>query len=205
MNPAMHILIVDDHSLFRTGLRMLLKQRFKTPAILEASSTQEAIQCNAPELDLILLDIQLQGLNGLDSIALLRGQWPQTPVVVVSSSLDPQDAADALACGAVAFLSKAETDKKIVEIVARVMKLDASPAFSNSASTSDRFNQAALTPRQHEVLGLLCEGLSNKAIAKRLNLSEFTVRSHVQAVFNFLRVTSRSQAIVAARRLGLFE
>ncbi len=201
----MHILIIDDHSLFRTGLRMLLKQRFNTPTILEASSTQEAIQCNAPELDLILLDIQLQGLNGLDSIGLLRRQWPQTPVVVVSSSLDPRDAADALACGAVAFLSKAETDKTMVEIVASVLKFDAVAGYANSASTSDRFIKAKLTPRQHEVLGLLCEGLSNKAIAKRMHLSEFTVRSHVQAVFIFLSVTSRAQAIVAARRIGLFE
>ena len=201
----MQILIVDDHSLFRTGLRLLLKQRLNSPVVLEADSAQQALQCEAPTLDLVLLDIQLPGLNGLDAIGLFQRQWPAAPVVVLSSSLNPQDASRALARGAAAFLSKAETDKKIVQIVAHAMglaKRQSGPLAQGEAQASV---SPALTPRQQDILGLLCEGLSNKVIARRLALSEFTVRGHVQAVLHVLQVSSRSQAIVAARRVGWFE
>ena len=201
----MHILIIDDHSLFRTGLRVLLKQRLVAPVVLEANSAQEALACQAQALDLILLDIQMQGLDGLQSIGLLHQKWPATPVVVLSSSLNPQDTDRALASGAVAFLSKADTDKKIVQIISQYMKLKTLSANGESSKDVGAAPLPSLTARQTEVLGLICDGLSNKAIARRLDVSEFTVRGHVQAVFALLQVTSRTQAVAVARRLGWFE
>ena len=183
---------------------MLLKQRLSTPTIHEAGSMQEALDTPTQGLDLILLDIQLQGISGLDSIGLLKMRWPDTPVVVLSSSLNPQDAQDALQSGAVAFLSKGDTDKNIVHVATQAINLTDSKDLVDMPMESANLNHVGLTPRQFEVLGLLYEGLSNKAIARRLQIAEFTVRGHVQAVFTLLRVTSRAQAIVAARQFGWF-
>jgi len=180
-----------------------LKQRLTSPVISEAASVLQATALVCPDPDVILLDIQMQGLSGLESIGLLKRRWPQSPVVILSSSLDPQDVVLAIERGAVAFLSKAESDKKIVQVVTDVLAgipiKSAKLPFSDLAQDS----KIELTPRQAEILGLLCEGLTNKAIARRIHLSEFTVRGHLQAIFSMLAVSSRSKAIVAARRLGL--
>lgn len=201
----MDLLIIDDHSLFRTGLRVLLKQRLNAPTIHEAASTLEALEAPPQRLDLILLDIQMQGLNGLQSIGLLHQRWPGTPVVVLSSSLNPQDAQVALQSGAVAYLSKGDTEKKIVHVVTQAIAQMQSEGLADQSPGQKSTAPMTLTPRQFEVLGHICEGLSNKAIARRLQVSEFTVRGHVQAIFNTLQVTSRAQAIVAAQRLAWFE
>lgn len=201
----MNILIIDDHSLFRMGLRTLLKQRLPMPTVLEASSTEEALASSIPSLDLVLLDIQLVGLNGIESIGLLSRKWPTTPVIVLSSSSNPQDAVRALANGAAAFLSKGDTDKQVVQMVKQLLQVDVADKPSDTAMPEAKVAASALTPRQNEVLSLVYEGMSNKAIARRLHVSEFTVRGHVQAIFTLLQVTSRSQAIATARRLGWFE
>jgi DNA-binding NarL/FixJ family response regulator len=198
-----NILIVDDHAMFRSGLRMVLNAHMPEADIFEAGSLNEATN-GAPEyLDIILLDITLPGLNGLDGMALLKRKWPQVPVIVLSSQDGPETARNALARGAIRFISKADTAERIVSLLKRVLTGEYDPSEPPSGVGDDTLPLQHLTTRQCEVLELLCQGMSNKLIAKRLSLSENTVRGHVQAILGFLQVSSRSEAAFAARQRGL--
>lgn len=191
------ILLIDDHALFRSGLSMVLHSDIENVQVLEASSLEEALRNSINAPDVLLLDIQLQGLNGLDGIALLKRKWPQTPIVMLASDATQDTMRQALERGAAAFLSKAEATSKILAIIKQVL------CRETVAEKRVETGMPRLTPRQCEVLDLLCQGLSNKVIAKRLGLSENTVRWHVQALLAFLQVASRSEAAYAARRSGL--
>lgn len=165
----------------------------------EASSLEEAMRAPAIEPALVLLDIQLHGLNGLEGIALIKRRWPQAAVIILSSEAAPQKIATAIERGAAAFVSKADPADKILAVIAQVRRgLPASADHPPSAQ-----QPALLTPRQSEVLDLMCQGLSNKVIGRRLDLSENTVRGHVQAVLAALQVSSRSEAGFAARQRGI--
>ncbi|MFH0935111.1 MAG: response regulator transcription factor [Pseudomonadota bacterium] len=196
------IMLVDDHAMFRSGLRMVLHESMPVAEFIEAGTLNEAMQ-NAPDqLDVVLLDIKLPGLNGVDGIALIKRRWPQVPVLMLSSQDEPETVHMALARGATCFISKADTAEKIVSLLEMVLHGGAAPDQANSGSNIPGMLQH-LTPRQCEVLDLLCKGMSNKLIARELDLSENTVRGHVQAILCFLQVSSRSEAVFAARNRGL--
>jgi len=203
---APRLLIVDDHALFRSGLRLVLIDGFPGVTVWEAASMEQAVRATREPPDLVLLDIQLQGVNGLEGLGLLRQRWPLVPVVMLSSVAEPDTIALALGRGARAFVSKGDTADTIIAVIQQTLNQPERPGESplgTRAGTKPQpleATQPRLTPRQCEVLDLLCEGLSNKVIARRLELSEFTVRGHVQAILGLLGVTSRSQATFAARQ-----
>ncbi len=201
---AQCIVLIDDHAMFRTGMRLVLQAGLPDLEVREAVSLEQAVRPPALAPALVLLDIDLQGVNGLEGIGLLRQRWPQTPVIMLSSSAEPETVRLALARGAAAFVSKAETAAHILAVVRRALE---GPGPAGAAgldlAAAGAAVAAALTPRQCEVLDLLAEGLSNKVMARRMQLSEFTVRGHVHAVLRLLGVTSRSQAAIAARSRGL--
>jgi DNA-binding NarL/FixJ family response regulator len=198
-----NILLIDDHAMFRSGLRMVLNAHMDGAVVFEAGSLNEATQ-DAPEgIDIILLDINLPGLNGLDGMAFLKRKWPMVPVIILSSQDGPETVRDALARGAVRFISKADTADRIVALLNRVLRGEYAEETQSGGGDETSDGPVHLTPRQCEVLELLCQGMSNKLIARRLTLSENTVRGHVQAILGFLQVASRSEASFAARRRGL--
>jgi len=197
----MHLLLIDDHALFRSGLRLVLLQGMADVEVLEAASLEQAVRTTNEPPALVLLDIQLQGVNGLEGLGLLRQRWPQVPVVMLSSIATPDTIAQALARGAAAFVSKGDTPDKIIAVIRHTLGHLQQTPLAGSAPAKPGVPR--LTPRQCEVLDLLCEGLPNKLIARRLQVSEFTVRGHVQAVLGLLGVNSRSQATFAARQNGL--
>lgn len=196
-----HILLVDDHAMFRAGLRMVLADGLPQSQVHEASSVDEAMRDAGPPPDVVLLDIKLPGLNGLDGIALLQRKWPQVRVMMLSSMDEPDMVRKALAHGAVGFVSKAQTGDAIIMAVGRLLRGEQAAELADATTTEEALPR--LTPRQCEVLDLLCRGLSNKLVARKLNLSENTVRGHVQAILAFLQVSSRSEAAFEARRRGL--
>jgi DNA-binding NarL/FixJ family response regulator len=198
------ILLIDDHAMFRSGLRMVLDAGMKDAEIFEAGSLSEATE-NAPDqISIILLDINLPGLNGLDGISILKRKWPQVPVIVLSSQDGPETVRDAIARGAVCFISKADTADKIVSLLNRILLGEYSAQEADTGLGDDTTSPPQqLTARQCEVLDLLCQGMSNKLIARKLSLSEHTVRGHVQGILGFLKVSSRSEATFAARLRGL--
>jgi DNA-binding NarL/FixJ family response regulator len=200
-----NILLIDDHAMFRYGLRMVLNARMTGTEIFEAGSLDEATQDAPEQIDVILLDINLPGLNGLDGIALLKRKWPMVPVIVLSSQDGPETVRDALARGAVRFISKADTAEGIVVLLNHVLRGEYnSPANQLGGGNNALSIPTHMTPRQCEVLELLCQGMSNKLIARQLALSDNTVRWHVQAILAFLAVSSREEAAFAARSRGLF-
>ncbi|RZL89128.1 MAG: response regulator transcription factor [Variovorax sp.] len=205
MLPA-RILLIDDHALFRCGLRMVLTTGIPDLEVQEAASLEEAMRSPMQAPALVLLDIQLHGLNGLEGIALVKRKWPQVPVIILSSHAEPQTVGLALERGATTFVSKADSAANILAVIDQVRRGEpfaSSAQASTAAGRGDAASQQRLTPRQCEVLDLMCQGLSNKVIGRRLNLSENTVRGHVQAVLAALQVSSRSEAGFAARRRGL--
>lgn len=195
---ATQILIIDDHDLYRSGLRAALVASMPHVEILEAGAIDEAIRKPAETVDAIILDVRLPGLNGTEGIALLQKKWPLAPVLVLSSQSDPETVNLALDRGAAGFVSKADAADKIVAAISRILR--GQIVSQQSKCDAPLFR---LTPRQCEVLDLLCQGMPNKMIARRLALSENTVRVHVQAILGFLQVSSRAEAIFAARSRGL--
>lgn len=192
------ILLIDDHSLFRAGIAMVLVNGLRDVEIHQAASLEQALRLPGIAPTLILLDVQLQGLSGLEGIGLLLRKWPATRIVVVSAYDMPDRIEQARERGAVGFLSKTENPERLLQNV-QVLLRDGAASMEVTGTKS----LASLTPRQLEVLDLLSQGLSNKMIGRRLSLSEHTVRGHVQATLAALSASSRSEAVFVARRQGI--
>lgn len=198
------LLLVDDHNLFRTGLRLIVQDHPRVGAIAEAGSIAEACALQQTDADLVLLDIQLPGMSGLDGLRLLRHACPRARIVLVSASVAPDAVHEARMRGADGFLPKSASAEDILEAIS--CALAGQPCFplhSGNAPAPRRPETPSLTARQLDVLALLCTGKPNKVIARDLGLSENTVRVHVAAIFAQLGVNSRSAALLAAQRLGL--
>ncbi len=193
------VFIIDDHALFLAGLSLVICAAMPSSLVFEAAAIEEALRSPHEELDVVLLDLQLKGLNGLEGLSLIKKRWPRTPVLVLSSQDELQVQRVALERGAAGFISKAEPPQSIVHAIqlAAQGRL-ACPALSSGASPLPR-----LTARQCEVLDLMNLGLSNKQIAQKLALSDNTVRRHVQDILEFFNASSRTEAVFAARDKGL--
>jgi DNA-binding NarL/FixJ family response regulator len=199
----MHFLIIDDHALFREGLRTMLQSLDNELVVTEVDSCEAGLELDAggASFDLILLDHSLPGMNGIRSIRAFRQRFPATPVVVVSASYTPALVEEALAAGARGYLSKSVNFSVMYETIEKALlrtpgePLMATPPPSAAAVT--------LTPRQTEVLELMQSGLTNKQIAQKLGGSAFTVRSHVSAILQALGVDTRTAAVSAARDRGI--
>lgn len=218
----MKILLVDDHVLFREGLSMLLKSLMESVEIFEAGSCHEALASVASHgIDLILMDIGLPDMSGLEGIGLMREQYPAIPVVALSSSEDKQTVLSAVDKGAMGFVPKSASSSILTSalrlILAHGIYLPPSVFLGDrSMVVAERAAPIAaavpkatlpadlgLTPRQAEVLFGILQGKPAKVIARELDLSTSTVKTHTSAVLRALNVTTRTQAIVAAGKLGL--
>lgn len=192
------VLLIDDHAIMLDGLRMVLEAAIPQARILTAGAINAALQVADDEPDVILLDIKLSGINGLDGIGLLKRKWPRARIAMLSSQDDIETREQAIARGAHIFVSKIEAAERIVGIV---KQLGAGELVAITAQAKPLAQY--LTPRQCEVLELLSTGLTNKAIARQLNLSDNTVRRHLQDIFSYFNVATRTEAIFAARSQGI--
>lgn len=202
MKPI-NILLIDDHPLFRSGLHTALLSGISNVQIFEADSLDEATLHTDIVPDVLLLDVQLEGINGLTGISLINRIWPRVQIIVLSADTSPELVQLAMQRGAIAYLSKTETSDTIIKVIEQAL---AQQPMAQPASGPRRRNDAPqlqLTARQCEVLNLLCQGLSNKIISQRLELSEHTIRGHVQALFILFQVSSRTEAVYKARQMGL--
>jgi DNA-binding NarL/FixJ family response regulator len=190
----MRIVLIDDHGLVRAGARAVLESAIAGAEVEERASLQDALASSGEAPAVVVLDVFLQGLSGLAGLDLLAKKWPKVPVIMLSAHADPDTAKEALAHGARAFVSKSEPVTRLVDAVKRAVS---EPVSASSAPITN------LSERQLAVLDLIAQGFSNKAMAARLHLSEFTVRGHVQALFAALEVSSRSEAVFVARSRGL--
>jgi DNA-binding NarL/FixJ family response regulator len=215
----MKVLLVDDHVLFREGISMILKNLMGVVEIFEAGSCREALSQLADQarMDLVLMDIGLPDMSGIEGIVLIREQYPDVCVVALSSSEDKATVLGALDSGAMGFVPKTSSSAILTSalrlILARGIYLppsvflgDRTPSQPPTSASVDRKISPAdlgLTTRQTEVLHRILQGKSSKAICRELELSSSTVKTHTSAVLRALNVTTRTQAVVAAGRLGL--
>jgi DNA-binding NarL/FixJ family response regulator len=203
-------LIVEDHPLYRDALLQLLRQLFEPAMVQAASSAEEGLKLaeSIAGLRLVLVDPGLPGLNGSEAVAAFRRLQPGVAVVAISASEDRRDAMAALRAGAMAFISKAASNEVVIDVVRRLCNGEIREPLwitpTGALAVTDELSEPSLlTPRQREILALLCQGHGNKEIGLRLGLAEITVKMHVSAVFRTLQVANRTQAVLAARRLGL--
>lgn len=207
----MKILVVDDHALFRSGLQYLLAQLGDSVEILEAKDGAEALAIAGahPDLELILLDLGMPGLDGLAGLRLLRKRSPEVPVVILSGSEEPLDVRQAIDAGALGFVPKSSTADVMLSALRLVLSggMYVPPAYAQRTQAmrvpamASSVEALRLTPRQHDVLRLLGQGQSNKEIARVLQLTEGTVKLHISAILRALGVDNRTRAVVAAARL----
>lgn len=209
----MRILIVDDHTLFREALMLLLKERDPNVTLIEASTAEEALSALRlyPDLDLILMDLLLPGMDGLAALPQLREVAPTVPVMILSGTEDRSAARDSLDQGAVGFIHKSAGTQEMRNALQLVLQGEVyAPLAMMSSATTERglagetgFPGSKLTNRQMEVLCLLAKGLPNKSIARKLDLSDATVKLHVSAILRALGVRNRTEAVLEASRRRL--
>jgi DNA-binding NarL/FixJ family response regulator len=210
------ILVVDDHPLVRDAMAQLVTQLDGDVQVLEArdcSAGLEAARAHS-DLDLVLLDLNLPGLRGIPALARFRQEHPAAPVVIVSMFRDRETVNEAIRCGAMGFIPKSSSQGTIVNALRLVLsgsvyvppeadigedRSEAAPALVHARTAAE----LGLTARQGQVLALLMKGRSNKEICRHLGLAERTVKAHMSAVLNTFRVSSRTQAVIAAGALGL--
>src|SRR6266852_3584589 len=207
-----HLVIADDHPLFRDALRQAVASVVASAKIDEAGSFDEltALLELDSDVDLILLDLTMPGISGFSGLIYLRAQYPAIPVVIVSASDDGATIRRSLDFGASGFIPKRFGVETLRDAIAKVMNGDVwVPADTDLSSASDpdmtrlRDRLVTLTPQQVRVLMMLSEGLLNKQIAYELGVSEATVKAHVSAILQKLGVESRTQAVIAASRIEL--
>jgi DNA-binding NarL/FixJ family response regulator len=207
----LNVLLVDDHALFRDGLALLLREVAPNVAVFHAGDIEQGLRQTlaAPALDLVLLDLALPGLGGVEGLRLLRDAAEAVPIVVLSANDDPAIVRRCIEAGAMGYVLKTSDSRTMIAALRRVFGGDVylPPATEGSAALPERAAPhkavASLTPRQREVLQRLVQGKPNKVIARELGIHETTVKSHVTVLLQVLGVQNRTEAVVAVRHLDL--
>jgi len=207
----MHILIIDDHALVREGIALVIRSLRPDAGIVQADTGSAGIEAaQAARFDLVLLDLQLPDMPGFVALERFRAELPSTPCVVVSGLEDRDTVMRALDLGAKAFVPKSADSAKVRQAIqalleGRVYLPDSVVGGMGAVEQAPARPPSAwnLTGRQREVLSLVVAGLPNKLIARRLDIAESTVKIHVSAILRELRVTSRTQALIAVARAGI--
>jgi DNA-binding NarL/FixJ family response regulator len=213
MLVAVKILLIDDHVLFREGLKFLLRSLDDALEVDEAGNCAQALgHAAAGSYDLVLLDLKMPGVAGLDALAALREALPDAPLVVLSGEDTAGVVRAAIECGAMGFIPKSSTPEVLVHALRLVlargvylppMVLDAAPVSAAPGANADQVVLPGLTPRQMDILRFVIQGKSNKVIARELDISEGTVKSHLSSVLHALGTRNRTEAVYAAAKLGL--
>ncbi|MGZ3253452.1 MAG: response regulator [Burkholderiaceae bacterium] len=226
----MKILLIDDHPLFRDGVALLVRQLGPEVGVLEAGTCEEAFRLidHTQAIDLVLIDLNMPGMSGMDGMVVLRDRHPDIPVVVMSSDDDMETVMRTLDQGAMGFIPKSSSSQVMLGalklILAKGIYLPPSvflgarrnvehrnerqvelevPLQEVRDASAKTLAQLGLTVRQADVLYLVLQGKPTKTICRDLNLSASTVKAHTSAVLRALNVTTRTQAVIAAGKLGL--
>ena len=223
----MKILLADDHALIRSGLRselQVLDTGIEFVDAWDAASLREMFEMH-PDIDLALVDLTMPGMNGARSIVALRRDYPTVPLIVLSAVDTTTEVQAVLRAGAAGFIPKAGMSKIMLQAIRLVLAGgqylppqliqmppgddEGVPAAESSTANpakpargGDTSRLGLLSPRQLEVFALLAQGLSNKSIARQLDVTEGTVKSHVATIFDVLNVHNRVSAVAEARRLS---
>ncbi len=214
------ILIVDDHLMVAESLRLFLAREEDLEVLGIASSGKEALNMIGElEPELILLDVRIPDIDGLEVLRRVRRRWPAINVLIITSLRDPRYLWEAINSGAAGFLSKDTSLFMIPQAIRSVMSGSAivdrsllsdvikrSPSLAPSPATADDlFGGVELTEQESKVLSLIARGMTNNQIAKQLSISRNTVKTHVGRIYEKIRVSDRTQAAIWAVKHGLAE
>ncbi|WP_461518682.1 LuxR C-terminal-related transcriptional regulator [Porticoccus sp.] len=211
------ILIADDHPLYREAVVSVIKQTFPDVITYEAEDFESALKVIAEhhQLDLILLDLNMPGMNDLNGLIHLRNEAPEIPVAIISAEDDRDIVLRSVTYGAVGYISKVANSENIGDAIKKMISgqvylpsdivrntKSASQAVRNDSHEFDAKQISSLTRRQLLVLERLSKGDSNKQIAYELNIAETTVKTHVSAILSKLNVHNRMQAVLCASKIN---
>jgi two-component system, NarL family, nitrate/nitrite response regulator NarL len=203
----MKLLVIDDHSVVREGLAAMLQTFGPDTVVIGAEDGAKALSTVEREggIDIVILDLGLPGMDGMDVLKTLGARWPGLPVLVLSGSEDPGHVRRTMAMGALGYVPKTANPQTLIAAIKLVLagELYVPPFMLGTGAHPQTAQSPKLTERQMDVLRGLCRGLSNKAIAGDLNMSEKTVKAHITAIFRLLGVSNRTQAVNMARQAGL--
>ena len=213
----MKVLITDEQSLFRDGLSLRLKQINQDIAILQSSNLvdMQKILSKEPDIDILIVDIDLAELNAAEIINKIKNLAPNTKIVAISSSEDTRNIKKILSCGVKGYIPKRSEPKILTSALQLILDggtylppsvLEPNPAISGSeknSATAPVSSGKTLTNRQQQVLGLVAQGMSNKQIAYEMGVSEATVKLHINALLRSVGATNRTQALIRAQQMGL--
>ncbi len=209
----MKVLITDEQSLFRDGLSLRLKQINQDIAILQSSNLvdMQKILSKEPDIDILIVDIDLAELNAAEIINKIKNLAPNTKIVAISSSEDTRNIKKFLSCGVKGYIPK-RSDSNILSGALKLIldggtyippaMLDNGIDYNGSSHISNPLKKN-LTNRQSQVLDLIAQGKSNKQIAYDMGVSEATVKLHINALLRSLKVNNRTQAVITAQKMGL--
>ncbi len=213
----MKILLADDHTLFREAMLHPLRQLEANAEIFQAGTATQALGIaeEKPDLDLVLLDLNMPGMDGLTAVMTFRDRFPELPLVVLSANEEHHDIQAVLDAGAMGFIPKSSSTQVMLGALRLVLSggpyippmllqraqyaIDPPSLRPGSRPQATVGGAEDLTPRQFEVLEALAEGLSNKLIGRKLNLSEGTVKVHLAAIFRALDAKNRTDAVIRAQ------
>ena len=209
MFDNMKIVLADDHPLFRQALTITLKSNFSGVEVFEAQTIPDLEQhlCTLSNVDLLLLDLDIPGAQGFNSLINIRRSYPDLGVVIISGFEDKETIHKAMHLGAAGFIPKSTPVPAMVIAIKEVLngKLWTPDGEFNSneqaVNADDKI--ASLTPKQHKILLMFADGLLNKQIAYELGLSESTIKSHASTIFLKLGVRNRTQAVILLNELQL--
>ena len=208
-SSIIRVMVVDDHDMVRRGLAAFLRTKPDLELVGEADDGQQALDvCEQVEPDVILMDLVMPEMDGTTATRAIRERWPQVQVIALTSFQEKKLVQEALRAGAISYLLKNVSVDDLAEAIRAAyagrptLAPEATRALIQAASQSDTPGHD-LTPREHEVLALIVEGLNNPEIAERLTVSRSTARAHVSNILSKLGVSNRAEAIALALRREL--
>ena len=203
-NNPVRILIVDDHPVVCSGLTSMLSAHPELEVVGSASSGEEALaMITQSPPHVVLLDLRMPGMNGISVLQALKQMYAPPLVIILTSYEKDEDIYRAIRAGAQGYLLKDTTE---TEMIAAIMTVDAGKRYIPrhiAARLADRMMRSDLTPRELQTLELLALGSTNKEIGKELNISDNTVRHHVNSIMDKLEVSDRTEAVATAIRRGV--
>jgi len=214
-SEVIQVMIVDDHGMVRRGLSTILKVKADLELVGEASNGQEALEiCEQIQPDVILMDLVMPEMGGVEATRLIRERWPQVQVIALTSFQEKELVREALQAGAISYLLKNVSAEDLAAAIREAyagrstLAPEAIQALLQAEAQSPLHEQEltdayGLTPREHEVLALMVEGLSNPQIAERLVVSRSTAKAHVSNILSKLGVSNRAEAIALALQHNL--